>query len=1464
MLLLPLGAWAENYPITVAGIQVTDENAANVLNDVETATVSFTPASDGNPATLTLNGATIDMSAIPGFCPIESSIANLTIQLIGRYNKLIPNSDNINGIRFTDGTTTGNLTFTTSNVVEEYGLLSVEGIYQFSDLTSGYNVTNSFTTGEQTGWSKIESGIPNATNKNVKIDYIAYYDVWIGGARMSSSSLSPVSGGTKYIPSMHTLHLAGYGYSDEIKSGLPEFIVEVSGSNNSVSNITFEGNTPGTIIFKKDESSPTGNNMVEFTGSVKGFSSVTITPPLQLVSPSGIDDPTSDQWNSFTNVKIADFATTYNIAVGGKNVTNANASNILGDGTVSYDSENNILTLNDATIIPESKEYGITYTGTTDLVISLNGTSNVVKGVGGCPAIGYFNNDVQTAPSLTFTNGSETDPCKLQLESVGTATIGGFGSVVNTGLYKIDETILGADQENIYHTTITSTLLSGGSGTSAHPFIVGTADDLKNFAKYVNDGILSTEYIKLGGNIDCTNLTGFEPIGNNTKSFIGTFNGDGNSITGLTFSNTNPDGVSGLFGEIGSIDTNNDAITRGTVKNLTLNGCQFGNGGQNGAIAGYLHYGTIENCTVTSCTISSGNSQSTYSGGITGMVYNGIVKDCTVNGGTNGGTITSSITNSGDGYVYAGGIVAYAYSDSNINGCTVTDVSINSTGNGQNSYSGGIVGYSEATISGNSVKGSTTVNSINNENNETYAGAIVAKKAGGSLTDNYYDFTVKTKTTIGNNDPVEKSDYTQRGIGQDIGQENGCYDIPNQVMMAGTKKVNISVTDLSSDRTLGLGEEMGLTYCLDERDAQQLKALSVLPGSTVSLVVSSENGYKPSFSLSKNDVVVTPTEKFENSSWNIKYVFVMPEDDETATIAFAKDLESKNGDAFIYTLSAGQEAYPYTGEAIEPSISLTTDPQTPATLTKGTDYEIKDYFEVKEGVATPMYEEDGTTPKAPINVGSYKISITGKGNYFGTRELEFTIAKSAVDWSDNRWVAPEAKTDLKYTGEDLELVTAATVPEGVTIKYYTKYSSEQFTQADYDYLESPDEVWTEEVPTGKEIGYYAVFYKVEESDNYLAWGPGEVGIAVNIGRGEATITAGNQTTTYTGSPIEYDKDNITLSPATISKDGIGISYFEPNPDNPDNPISLDGAPTAAGTYTVKITLVDDHFDAETVNATLTIEQLDISEAVITLDNEELTYNGEEQSVNVTKVMAGDIEVAADYYEISGNSSGTEARNYTLIVTAKTVDSSGNPIKNNFMGSAEKQWKIKNRTVTTSELGVSENQPQGTYYSETEDLEVPEGVIAYIITGVNGNNVVTQRVSYIPKGVAVLVEQTTSTENPLTEIPDASQLPLKGTTEPKDVSSISGGTVYVLYKGEFVKSTTGTIPAKRCYLLLANDVAAGTRAFGIIGGGSDGSTAIKSINDEPSTIDNWYDMRGRRIEKPTKGLYILNGKKIVVK
>ena len=45
-----------------------------------------------------------------------------------------------------------------------------------------------------------------------------------------------------------------------------------------------------------------------------------------------------------------------------------------------------------------------------------------------------------------------------------------------------------------------------------------------------------------------------------------------------------------------------------------------------------------------------------------------------------------------------------------------------------------------------------------------------------------------------------------------------------------------------------------------------------------------------------------------------------------------------------------------------------------------------------------------------------------------------------------------------------------------------------------------------------------------------------------------------------------------------------------------------------------------------------------------------------------------------------------------------------------------------------------------------------------------------------------------------------------------------------------------------------------------------TTGIESVDREQSTVDDWYDLNGRRLPgKPTKkGVYIVNGKKMVVK
>jgi hypothetical protein len=45
---------------------------------------------------------------------------------------------------------------------------------------------------------------------------------------------------------------------------------------------------------------------------------------------------------------------------------------------------------------------------------------------------------------------------------------------------------------------------------------------------------------------------------------------------------------------------------------------------------------------------------------------------------------------------------------------------------------------------------------------------------------------------------------------------------------------------------------------------------------------------------------------------------------------------------------------------------------------------------------------------------------------------------------------------------------------------------------------------------------------------------------------------------------------------------------------------------------------------------------------------------------------------------------------------------------------------------------------------------------------------------------------------------------------------------------------------------------------------DETTGVESINRETITNNQFFDLQGRKVAQPTKGLYIVNGKKVVVR
>ena len=134
---------------------------------------------------------------------------------------------------------------------------------------------------------------------------------------------------------------------------------------------------------------------------------------------------------------------------------------------------------------------------------------------------------------------------------------------------------------------------------------------------------------------------------------------------------------------------------------------------------------------------------------------------------------------------------------------------------------------------------------------------------------------------------------------------------------------------------------------------------------------------------------------------------------------------------------------------------------------------------------------------------------------------------------------------------------------------------------------------------------------------------------------------------------------------------------------------------------------------------------------------------------------------------------------------------------------------------------------------------------------------------IPADKAVILKSSaaTITLTPATTTQTLSGNMLQGTT-----AELTGaaGNIYVLNKtnengvGFYKLKSTGTIGANKAYLTYS----ASARDFF----GFDETTGIseKVIVNSEKFDGEWYDLGGRRIAQPTKGIYIINGKKIVIK
>ena len=176
----------------------------------------------------------------------------------------------------------------------------------------------------------------------------------------------------------------------------------------------------------------------------------------------------------------------------------------------------------------------------------------------------------------------------------------------------------------------------------------------------------------------------------------------------------------------------------------------------------------------------------------------------------------------------------------------------------------------------------------------------------------------------------------------------------------------------------------------------------------------------------------------------------------------------------------------------------------------------------------------------------------------------------------------------------------------------------------------------------------------------------------------------------------------------------------------------------------------------------------------------------------------------------------------------------------------------------------------TFYSNEGNYQASEGtqVFAVTLTGTAIEmTVIPNRIALSGKGV--VLKNTTTGSITMTKTETAPNVDYSGSSLDGTMTSITNpsyGNIYVLNNGTYgvgfykLKSAIdgGTIGANKAYLTYDGALA---REFFLF----DEATGINSatLTNSEKVNNEVYDLQGRRVVNPTKGLYIVNGKKVFI-
>ncbi len=278
---------------------------------------------------------------------------------------------------------------------------------------------------------------------------------------------------------------------------------------------------------------------------------------------------------------------------------------------------------------------------------------------------------------------------------------------------------------------------AGGSGYEEDPYLVAHAYHLYNVRNHIDKCFRQTEDINLNYFVSGS---GWEPIGDNSEPFTGTYDGDDKTISNLFINRDGTDYV-GLFGCVKESAKIQDLV----LEDVNVTGKHYV-----GGLAGW-NDGLIDNLSVTGDVTGyddvGGLAGQNDDGSITGSCFEGAVtgNDDYVGGlvGDNNGGITDchtyvTVTGGGD---YIGGLAG-----SNLGSITGSYASGTVKGSEVSNYVGGLVGWN-VTTDGENGEIEASYSTCEVEGNNIVGGLVGLNS--GSVIDSYASGTVKGHNDVG-------------------------------------------------------------------------------------------------------------------------------------------------------------------------------------------------------------------------------------------------------------------------------------------------------------------------------------------------------------------------------------------------------------------------------------------------------------------------------------------------------------------------------------------------------------------------------------------------------------------------------------------------------------------------------------------------------------------------------------------